>query len=80
MMPETGLHAVTISVDGLAETHDAQRRVPGCFAQALRAIRWVDHAGLKAGVTTQLNRGNLSELEALAPILENAGVWAGSCN
>lgn len=73
-MPETGLHAVTISVDGLAETHDAQRRVPGCFAQALRAIRWVDHAGLKAGVTTQLNRGNLSELEALAPILEDAGV------
>jgi radical SAM protein with 4Fe4S-binding SPASM domain len=73
-MPESGLHAVTISVDGLAGTHDAQRRVPNCFEQALRAIRLVDQGGLKVGVTSQVNQGNLSELEDLAPILEDAGV------
>ncbi|HEY5283320.1 MAG TPA: radical SAM protein [Polyangia bacterium] len=74
LMAKSGLHAVTISVDGLASTHDAQRQVPGCFEQALRAIRWVDRAGLKVGVTSQVNLGNLAELEALAPILEDAGV------
>ena len=42
--------------------------------QALRAIRCVDQAGLKVGVTSQVNQGNLSELEFLAPILEDAGV------
>jgi radical SAM protein with 4Fe4S-binding SPASM domain len=74
VMLESGLHAVTLSVDGLAGTHDAQRRVPGCFAQVMRAIRWVDQAGLKAGVTTQVNQGNLHELPSLAPMLEEAGV------
>jgi radical SAM protein with 4Fe4S-binding SPASM domain len=71
---ESGIHAVTISVDGLAATHDAQRGLPGCYEQAVRAIRWVDQAGLKVGVTTQVNQGNLSELEPLAPVLEDAGV------
>lgn len=74
LMAGSGLHAVTISVDGLAATHDAQRRVPGCFEQAIRAIRCVDQAGLKVGVTSQVNQGNLAELENLAPILEEAGV------
>ena len=74
MMVASGLHAVTISVDGLASTHDTQRRVPNCFEQALRAIRLVDQAGLKVGVTSQVNQDNLSELEALAPVLEEAGV------
>ena len=73
-MQDCGLNALTVSIDGLAETHDTQRRVPGCFAQALRAIRCVDQAGLKVGVTSQVNQGNLAELEHLAPILEDAGV------
>jgi radical SAM protein with 4Fe4S-binding SPASM domain len=74
LIATSGLHAVTISVDGLAGTHDAQRRVPGCFEQAMRAIRAVDQAGLKVGVTSQVNQGNLAELEDLAPLLEDAGV------
>jgi radical SAM protein with 4Fe4S-binding SPASM domain len=73
-MRECGLHAVTVSIDGLADTHDAQRGVPGCFDQALAAIRCVDQAGLKAGATSQVNQGTLPELESLAPILEDAGV------
>jgi len=71
---DSGLHAVTISIDGLVATHDMQRGLPGSYQRALQAIRLVDQAGLKVGVTTQVNRGNLAELEALAPILEDAGV------
>jgi radical SAM protein with 4Fe4S-binding SPASM domain len=71
---DSGLHAVTISIDGLQATHDRQRGMPGCFVQAMQAIRLVDASGLKVGVNTQVNRGNLAELEALAPLLEDAGV------
>jgi radical SAM protein with 4Fe4S-binding SPASM domain len=71
---DSGLIAVTISIDGLQATHDRQRGLSGCFQQALHAIRLVDQTGLKVGVTTQVNRGNLAELDALAPILEDAGV------
>jgi len=71
---DSGLHAVTISVDALADTHDRQRGVAGCFAQALRAIRLLDRAGLMVGVTSQLNQESFTELEALAPVLEDAGV------
>jgi radical SAM protein with 4Fe4S-binding SPASM domain len=71
---DSGLHAVTISIDGLAATHDRQRGLVGSFDQAMHAIRLVDHTGLKVGVNTQVNRGNLAELEALAPILQDAGV------
>ena len=74
LMAQSGLHAVTISVDGLAATHDAQRRVSKCFEQAMVAIRRIDKAGLKVGVTSQVNQASLSELENLAPLLEDAGV------
>jgi radical SAM protein with 4Fe4S-binding SPASM domain len=73
-MREAGMSSATVSVDGLEATHDRQRAVPGCFQQALRAIRLVDGAGLKVGVTTQVNRETLPELEALAPVLQEAGV------
>lgn len=72
-LARSGLLSVTVSVDGLAATHDQQRRVPGCHAQALRAIRLLDQAGLKVGVTTQVNQASLSDLEALAPLLQDAG-------
>lgn len=74
VMQASGLNSVTVSVDGLADTHDAQRAIPGCFAQAMSAIRAADRAGLKVGVTTQVNRQTLGELERLAPQLEEAGV------
>jgi radical SAM protein with 4Fe4S-binding SPASM domain len=73
-LAHAGLVSVTVSVDGLAHTHDQQRRVPGCHAQALCAIRRLDQAGLKVGVTTQVNQATLPELEVLAASLQEAGV------
>ncbi len=73
-MVEAGLASLTVSVDGLAATHDLQRGVPGCFGQAMTAIALADSAGLKVGATTQVNRETVTELEALAPMLEGAGI------
>lgn len=73
-MVAAGLASVTVSVDGLEATHDRQRAARGAFRQALAAIGLADSAGLKVGVTTQVNRETLAELPALAPLLEEAGV------
>lgn len=73
LMHAIGLVSVTVSVDGTRDVHDAQRRLPGCFDQAVSAIRILDETGLRVGVTSQLNRETLPTLEALAPVLEEAG-------
>ncbi|MBN2195836.1 MAG: radical SAM protein [Polyangiaceae bacterium] len=70
---DAGVASITVSVDGTREAHDRQRRVPAAFDRALRAIALLDAAGLRVGVTSQVNRLTLPTLEALAPELEVAG-------
>lgn len=72
-MRKTPLASVTVSVDGTAAVHDGQRGVPGLYGQALAAIRWLDQAGFKVGVTTQLNPETLPTIETLAEELQTAG-------
>jgi len=65
--------AVTVSVDGLESSHDAQRGVKGAFRQALAAIGALEQAHIPVGVTTQVNQLSLPELEAMGYVLLNAG-------
>jgi len=64
---------VSISLDGLRETHDAIRGVPGNFAKIedlvarLRGVQYV-HRGLRIGLSTTITRTNLDELEALVGV------------
>jgi radical SAM protein with 4Fe4S-binding SPASM domain len=70
---ESGLASITVSVDGTEASHDTQRRRAGSYRQALRAITLLDQAGLRVGVTTQVNTLSLPTLVALAPELQQAG-------
>ncbi len=72
---QCGLRWVTISIDGTEAVHDQLRRLPGGFRESLEAIRRFDLAGLKVGVTSQVNRRTLPTLEALAERLEAAGAF-----
>lgn len=64
--PSGGL-GVTVSLDGLDETHDAQRGVPGSYLLALETLRGLfqlkrghPRLGLSAGMTiTPLNQGEI---------------------
>ena len=67
------LAGVTLSVDGTADVHDRLRGGPGRYDEALDAIRRLDRAGLKVGVSTQINRLTLPTLDALAPEIQDAG-------
>jgi radical SAM protein with 4Fe4S-binding SPASM domain len=69
----SGVHSVSVSIDGTEPTHDRLRGTGGAFRRAMAAVRAARAAGLPAGVVTQVNRANLDELEALYAALLAAG-------
>lgn len=63
-----------VSLDGLAETHDRVRRLPGSFTKILRNLeRLVElmrgHPFFRVVVLTNINKNNYHEIEELARIL-----------
>ncbi len=73
-MARAGLHAVSVSVDGLARTHDLMRATRGSFDSATRALVSLRSAGLPIAANTNLNRLNRADLEALYEHLRGLGI------
>ena len=74
---QSGLRAVTVSLDGIGSTHEWMRGVPGSYPKALSAIRMV--AGSKAveyDVVTCVNQRSFQELDAIKELLIGNGVKA----
>ena len=68
-----GLDAVSVSIDGLEDTHDALRGVKGSWRAAVESCERVQEAGISLGVNTQINRLSLAELPALAALVAELG-------
>ena len=70
-----GLRSVTISLDGLSDSHDWLRGVPGSFGRAVRAVglccRYTD---LVFDVVTCVNKKNIHELSDIKKLLIGLGV------
>jgi radical SAM protein with 4Fe4S-binding SPASM domain len=62
---QAGITAVSVSIDGLSETHDWLRGIEGSHDSAREALRHLERAGVMVGANTQVNRRNLRELPAL---------------
>ncbi|MDQ3036076.1 MAG: radical SAM protein [Myxococcota bacterium] len=73
---DAGMSRVSVSVDGLEETHDRMRARRGSFRDALRALQAIGDAGLGVQANTNFNRLNEGDLEPLADVLRDAGVKA----
>jgi 12,18-didecarboxysiroheme deacetylase len=67
---EIGLSYIGVSLDGLEETHDFFRGVPGTFVRAMRGIRASRDAGIKVGVRFTVNRHNVQDVPAIFDLLE----------
>jgi radical SAM protein with 4Fe4S-binding SPASM domain len=67
-----GLAGVSISLDGVAETHDRLRGVKGSHARALAALEHLRAAGIPVTVNTQINRLSMPELPE---VLETLAVY-----
>ena len=65
-----GLSSVTVSLDGLEETHNWLRQHPQSFQRALRALRLIaNEPRLNYDVVTCVHKRNLPELQRLKELL-----------
>jgi radical SAM protein with 4Fe4S-binding SPASM domain len=70
---EAGLMSVSVSIDGLAPTHDALRGVAGSHDAALRAMENLAQAGVQVSANTQIGRRNRRELSGMFERIVQAG-------
>ena len=73
----SGLRAVTVSLDGIGETHDWMRGVQGSYGKALAAARMVARSGaVEYDVVTCVNKRSYKELESVKELLIENGIKA----
>ena len=74
---DSGLRSVTVSLDGIGETHDWMRGVPSSYAKALAAARMVAASGeVEYDVVTCVNKRSYKELEQIKEMLMGNGIKA----
>ena len=75
-MRASGMKTVTVSVDGLRETHDSLRHLPGCWDRIMEGLKKLKRAAFldHLQVTFTANRRNVREFEALYRILAPVGL------
>ena len=64
-----GMGTVSVSLDGLEDTHDTLRQGKGSWRLAMRGIRALQKAGFSPQVTSVMHRENFDELELLYAFL-----------
>ena len=74
---QSGIRAITVSLDGIGDTHDWMRGVPGTYPKALDAIRMIAASGeVEYDVVTCVNKRSYKELDRLKELLIGIGVKA----
>ena len=73
---EVGIRSVSISIDGLRETHDALRGLKGSFDSAMESFANLREAGIPVTANTQINRASLREIPAVLDHLVTQSIRA----
>lgn len=75
-LAEVGMGTISVSIDGLRETHDMLRGTPGGYDAAMRGIQnLIDEGAFQAiQVTTVINHENIGELDALFAIMNGLDI------
>ena len=73
---EAGMKTVSVSIDGLPETHDCLRGVPGAYDRAMRGIEALLDVGgfAEVQVTTVVTHQSIRELDALYEIMQSLDI------
>lgn len=75
-MKDSGMKTISISLDGLPDTHNRIRRIPCGFEKihnAVKLLKSVDFLD-EMQITTVVNHDNIHELDALFEVLQEWGV------
>lgn len=70
---DAGIMSVSVSVDGLARTHDSLRAWVGSHDAALAAMKNLTAEGVQVSANTQLGRSNRRELDGIFDEIVRAG-------
>ena len=75
-MKKSGMKTITVSVDGLRETHDSLRHLPGSFDRIMTALPKLKQAAFldHLQITFTANRRNVYEFEALYRLVSPLGL------
>ena len=75
-LKQVGMRTISVSIDGLEETHDAFRQTPGGFKKAMAGINnLLEEGGFKhVQVTTVVTHQNIGELDALFEIFDKMDI------
>ena len=66
--------SISISLDGLEESHEWLRQTRGCFGITVNAIRFLKEAGHSVQVTTAIHKKNICELDELYDLMRQLQV------
>ena len=75
-MRYAGIEVVSVSVDGLEQTHDLLRGRKGSWRRCFQTLSSLQGAGIVVAANTQLNRLSMPELPLLYRELRDAGIRA----
>lgn len=75
-MQKAGMKTISVSLDGLRQTHETLRGVADCFDRVVRSLHLLQDAGFldHLQVTTVVSKRNIGELEALYQLLKPIGL------
>lgn len=73
-MKKAGFLSASVSIDGLANSHNKIRNSFNSFERAMNALDNFSAAGLTVTANTNINRYNHNDLESLYELLKNRGV------
>ncbi len=62
---------IGVSLDGIQDTHDRFRRMPGAFDASMHGIRLCREKGIKVGLRFTLTQDNAHDLPALLQLMED---------
>jgi len=65
---------IGVSLDGIKDTHDRFRRMPGSFDQALRGVHLCLDKGIKVGIRFTLTQDNYGDFPALLQLMDDNGI------
>ncbi len=68
---EVGFDYVGVSIDGMRETHDRFRRMPGAYDSALASLRRCRDRGVKVGLRFTATADNIHELPQMLQLLDD---------
>lgn len=75
MLKACGMDTISVSLDGLRESHDAFRRTPGGWDKAMSGIESLLRVGFhQVQVTTVLTHRSISELDAMFAIFDKMDI------